>query len=517
MRRRLVATLAVAGLAAAGCSNGDDDVAAPLLVTTSTSAAADESPTSDENGPTFGVMEVVPTEIGQVACPDSIASDLVACGVATVALDRTGRVLDTTEITVATMEGYDSGFVTPLVVLQGGPGGASSDLAGWFPQQPFTQVFIDQRGTGFRGAEFDCTEYDEALDEIFAAPGAEAGRLTAEALDACARRLRDDPLFEHTTTQSHAQDVISVMNALGYQRYVVYGVSYGSTIGFELLRMELPTVAGVVLDGVYPPDIDIDEALVRSASRAIATVGDACSLSAVCTDYTDDFGALVERLIEQLDADPMVVTLSGNESGFDERVDVVLDGTRLAELTFLLLYSEARVRHLPSVLAAIEAGDESAARWLTSVGVRTMVAAYGANDEATFFAVQCSDRFPFTDGPGAELDPFSGVIASAPISESCESWNQSEAHEIVAAPVESDTPTLLLSGQFDPITPPEFADAAADRLSNATVVTQDGRGHGIWYGNECIASIVRDFVADPDRRLDVSCAADGVPVDWARP
>jgi pimeloyl-ACP methyl ester carboxylesterase len=76
---------------------------------------------------------------------------------------------------------------------------------------------------------------------------------------------------------------------------------------------------------------------------------------------------------------------------------------------------------------------------------------------------------------------------------------------------------LLLSGAFDPITPSTFADAAADLLPNATVVAQDGRGHGIWFGNSCIAGIVQQFVADPLRTLDTSCADAGVPVDWAVP
>ena len=76
---------------------------------------------------------------------------------------------------------------------------------------------------------------------------------------------------------------------------------------------------------------------------------------------------------------------------------------------------------------------------------------------------------------------------------------------------------LALSGTFDPITPSTFADAAADLLPNATTVTQDGRGHGIWFGNSCIAGIVQQFVADPLRTLDTSCADAGVPVDWAAP
>ena len=93
---------------------------------------------------------------------------------------------------------------------------------------------------------------------------------------------------------------------------------------------------------------------------------------------------------------------------------------------------------------------------------------------------------------------------------------EQRAVAIVGTPVSSDLPTLLLSGTFDPITPSTFADAAAD-LPNATTVTQDGRGHGIWFGNSCIAGIVQQFVADPLRTLDTSCADAGVPVDWAAP
>ena len=81
----------------------------------------------------------------------------------------------------------------------------------------------------------------------------------------------------------------------------------------------------------------------------------------------------------------------------------------------------------------------------------------------------------------------------------------------------SNLPTLLLSGTFDPITPPAYAEQAATSLGFATKVTQAGRGHGIWIGDDCIGSIVEAFVADPARRLDTDCAEIGVPVDWARP
>ncbi len=507
--------MAVLGLFAAACADQNDQVSAPPLVTSSSSTTSSSPPDGDETATSTPVAMIA--EIEQVECPADIAADHIACGVAEVALDPLQPGNGTTRITLATMQGYDSGFETPVAVLQGGPGGASSALAAWFPQQAFPQVFIDQRGTGFVGPDFDCREFDDSLGEVFASLAPEASTIAKEALDTCARRLGDDTLLKATTTQNHASDVASVMPGLGYERWVVYGVSYGSTIGLELLRQSSSGLVGAVLDGVYPPDIDIDAHLAVSASSSLAELGTACAGSAMCSSYTEDVVGTVETLMTRLDADPMSITLSSQESGLSDSVEVVLDGTRLAEFTFLLLYSEARLRYLPAILGAIEDGDESAARWLASVGARTMVSAYGANDEATHFAVQCHDRLPFTDGPGDDLAPFPAAITSAPLSDSCREWDRSDAYDIAGSPVVSAVPTLLLSGQFDPITPPALAESTASHLTNATVVSQQGRGHGIWFGNDCISSIVQDFVSDPARELDTSCAEVGVEVDWARP
>ncbi len=507
-------------VAAAACSSGANQGSAPPLVTSSTSSAPTPvDPPDDDNGEGADPdpSEVVAADISQVDCPGPIASELMACGSALVTLDRTDPTAGVVEITVATMRGSDPAVDTPLVVLQGGPGGASSELAAWFPQRPFTQVFIDQRGTGFGAVDFNCGEFDTAIIDILGSEASEAERLGLDALDACARRLDDSELFDTTSTRNHADDIVSVMRGLGYGHYVVYGVSYGSTIGLELLRTGPAEISGVVLDGVYPPDIGVDEALARSAEMALDTLAGACAASETCSGYTDDVVATTELLMARLDREPLVVGLSADETGFSESIDVVIDGTRLAELSFLLLYSEARLRFLPAVLGGIEAGDDSAARWLANVGARTMVSSYAANDEGTFFAVQCNDRLPFTDGPGDDLAPFPAAITSAPIIESCSVWDQPGADAVAGSPVSSDTPTLLLSGEFDPITPAAFAEATAAGLSNATVVTQAGRGHGIWIGNDCIGSIVLDFVSDPASGLDITCASEGVPVAWAEP
>lgn len=522
MNRRVAAALLVAALLASACAESGAD--APVLVTTTTAAAPAET---DAGAPATSVDPSTPTakppvKIDQVDCPDNLTrSDglALACGVVTVPIDRSDAVEGTTRITIATLAGYDAGFETPMAVLQGGPGGASSDLGAWFPQQPFTQVFIDQRGTGFTGPDFDCPEIIDSMGRVLASDSVEAGIVADAAYDDCARRLDDDLVLRHTDTAAHAADVADVMAALGYDRWVAYGVSYGSTIALEVLRAGPAGVAGVVLDGVYPPELDADLALVGSAERAVDEIDAACADESICLSYLSDgsFRSTLERVMEELDADPMIVPVTGNEIGYTTGVDVVLDGRRVAELSFLMMYHESLLRFLPAVLGGLDDRDASSARWLAATGARLLVSSQNANDEGTYFAVQCHDRLPFTDGPGIDLPPFSAAVAAAGLADLCDEWEREPAGEETDDPVTGSLPVLLLSGSYDPITPPDYAAAVASRLASATTVEQGGRGHGIWFGNECIAQIVQLFVADPLRTLDTSCADEPVPVEWARP
>ena len=108
---------------------------------------------------------------------------------------------------------------------------------------------------------------------------------------------------------------------------------------------------------------------------------------------------------------------------------------------------------------------------------------------------------------------------TVPLATACASWNR-EVGELaeVTGPLDgASVPTLLLSGELDPITPPAYADALAPQLASATAVTQAGRSHGIWVGNDCIQAIVAEFVASGGARPDTSCATEPVPIDWFDP
>lgn len=520
--RRAAAWLVAVGLLAASCGTGTDTVEAPPLVTAATPAddgsgsAGTPAVTADGTAPGAALVE-------QVDCPDPLVAADLACGIATVPLDPDDPTGPTTRISIATRAGADPARTTPLVVLQGGPGGASTELAAFFPRRDFPQIFVDQRGTGFAGPDTDCVELDDRLVALFGLTSDEALELEYGAYAECAARLRSGPdtasLIDHTDTAHHAADVVAVMAALGHPRWAVYGVSYGTTIALEVLRRAPEGLVGAVLDGVYPPDIDVDAGLARSADRALAELDTACAADDSCRALISDVDATVAALMARFDADPVRVELGADETSLGTPVEVVFDGTGLAVSVFRFFYDERLLRFVPGVLAGLDAADDATARWFARISVEVTASSVTSNDEGTYFAVQCRDRLPLAGPLPTDVSAFARAVAAVPLADICGDWVDPPPATPASPsePVASDLPVLTLTGRFDPITPPSYAEHVAATLERVTGIVRDGRGHGIWAVDECAGRLVDEFVADPLRTLDTSCADEPLPVDWTAP
>jgi len=72
--------------------------------------------------------------------------------------------------------------------------------------------------------------------------------------------------------------------------------------------------------------------------------------------------------------------------------------------------------------------------------------------------------------------------------------------------VGSDIPTLLLTGRWDPVTPPAFAEQAAQTLPNSFVFSFPATGHVTLISPDaCPYTIAWAFLRDPATRPDDSC------------
>jgi pimeloyl-ACP methyl ester carboxylesterase len=466
-----------------------------------------------------GAVVVFDPPIAAVDCPvGAPPASGASCALATVPVDRGAPESGSTEISLLVWPGAgearpgDAG--PPLAVLQGGPGGPSTGMVEYFPRRPYTQVFIDQRGTGFGSVVLDCPEISAALPAILAADSAQAHSIELAAYGACFDRLGGDPLLANTDTAAHAADVVEVMAALGFDRWSVYGTSYGTTIALEILRDPPASLAGAVLDGVSPPDVEMTPALAASAQRALDEIDGACTADAGCAAVVGSFKDTLHGLIAELNDEPLIVSLQSHETSLGEAVEVLIDGDSLAALVFQFLYTADLTRPLPLILFGLAEGAAESGEYLALLAVEYSLLIYDSVQEATYFAASCADRVPFDSAPPQNMGAFAAAVVGDGIAEVCDLLDVAASPPAAATAVSSDKPVLMLSGRYDPITPLELAAQAAQHLPNATMVVRDGAHHGVWVGDDCIDGIVDEFLSDPHQAPDASCADEPRPTVW---
>jgi fermentation-respiration switch protein FrsA (DUF1100 family) len=115
--------------------------------------------------------------------------------------------------------------------------------------------------------------------------------------------------------------------------------------------------------------------------------------------------------------------------------------------------------------------------------------------DGMFYAVACTEDAPLisTEEIDHQSDESLFTGSARTFLQVCSSWPKRETPRVVHAPVSSDLPVLMFSGEVDPITPPRHAEQLAGALDNDLHLIFDGMGHGN-SGNQCAVKILDQFV-----------------------
>ena len=407
----------------------------------------------------------------------------------------------------------------PLFLAQGGPGG---DAFGIFtllvPPTSIVEdrdiVIFNQRGTQYREPDLSCTETFDALPQTLVADSETADKLYEDALQKCYARLTAEGIdISAFNSLQNAADVEAIRRALGYDEYNFYGVSYGTLLGLHLMAQNPEGLRSVILDSVAPTDINFITELPRSENRLYDALFAVCDTDPACHDEYPDLEARYFALIDQLNAQPVSISIKDPDTS--EAYDVVLDGTGLRSIVYQLLYISRMYAVFPKLVSELEAGDY---RYLEAM--MPLFAFDTSTSEGMYFSVICAEDADF-DPATMDLEGLRPSIAETAREDlqsyidSCALWPVDQLPSAIDDPVTSDIPTLLLSGAFDPITPPYFADAAAVGLTHATKILDPTASHGVAFQSTCVDDIIQEFLNDPTSTPDSSCldeAALAVPV-----
>ncbi len=429
-----------------------------------------------------------------------LATVSARCGTLTVPEDPSnpeGRQIELFVARIPALSGAPQ--PDPLLLIAGGPGQAATDfylaLRGAF--EPIRRdreiILLDQRGTG-RSARLSCPSAD-AEDLETATPDELFALVTA-----CVTALDADPRFY--TTSVAVGDLERVREALEVPEWNIYGVSYGTRVAQHYLRRYAEHTRAVILDGVVPAELALGPAIATNAQVALENILGRCAAQDLCAQrfpaLDERLATLSARLVEQ----PLAVTMPDPQTG--EAGTRTLSDLHLKVAIRLMSYAPLTAALLPLLVTEAYDGNYApiTAQAYMMIGELERSLSFPMHN-----SVVCTEDVPFyqDDDLAGLQDTYLGNMIIDALTTVCSVWPAGVLDDDLKAPVVSDRPVLLLSGEADPVTPPAYGAQVLENLSNARHLVGPGQGHGL-AGVGCVPNLMRRFLEDLEpSELDDTC------------
>jgi pimeloyl-ACP methyl ester carboxylesterase len=418
---------------------------------------------------------------------------------------RAGRKIALNVVVIPATSGH--ALPDPLVFLHGGPGaaatGSAAGMAAGFAKLRGDRdiLLVDQRGTGGSNP-LDCDLFGPAgeLEPLM------GDFLPLAPLRACRRELEKKADLTKYTTDVFADDLEEVRQVLGYGPLDLFGVSYGTRAAQSMLRRHPASVRIAILAGVVGPADYLPLAFARDAQRAIDGVFDECAREASCHAAFPELRGDLATALARLERAPAVADVMHPKTGAPARVPVSRD--LFAETVRYMLYSPPTVSFVPVVVHAAAGGDFGPAAEQALFSRAQIV---NGGSTGLYLSITCAEDVPWIDPRAAESaaqGTFLGDYRYRQQRAACAEWPRAKVPADWNALVRSEVPTLLVSGQLDPATPPAQAATVAAGLAGARQVVIPHGAHE-WdglIGDECVYDLMIETVRlGAVRQLDTSC------------
>ena len=451
----------------------------------------------------LGIPGAAQAQLGTSACD---AGGLL-CGELTVPLARDGSATGTVRLSLRRLPAAAAPTEEALVALSGGPGQAAVSAAASFAEalaplrRTRDMLVFDQRGTG-DSTLLTCTPLNWTR--------------SAAGVSGCARQL--GAARGSFRTSDSVDDIEALRVAGGYQRLVIYGVSYGTKVALAYAARYPDRVAALVLDSVVA--VDGPDPFARAAFGAAGRVLRELCAGSECAGATSDVIGDLRRAVRQLKRKPLrgfVMSPSGRA------IVVELDAVSLWDVMLAGDLNPALRAELPGALRAMLRRDrapilrlKARADGLTGAG-RGPVASHQSDgiSETLFAATRCEETpFPWNRAanaqrrlaqasaasksiPSAAFAPFGRQVALiAGLFELCANWPVASAAPLPAGQLPS-VPTLVLNGSADLRTSAEQARAAVATIRGARIAIIQNSGHSVLGSDlgDCAARELEAFAA----------------------
>jgi len=316
----------------------------------------------------------------------------------------------------------------------------------------------------------------------------------------CLKQLASRADSRFYTTTIAAQDLEDVRKALGSPQFDLIGVSYGTRMAQQYLRRYPEAVRSVILDSVVPNSLALGEDFARNLDDALKAQFARCTAKPACRKQFGDPDQTLYQLRDALRANPHQVSFRDPQSY--QTVKRVLDENSLASVVRMFAYTPATAALLPLSIDAAAHGDVGPLLGQAKILSGDLAELMGSGMQ---YSVICSEDADLLTPRPQDANTILGTHMIDALKAVCSVWPKGTRPADFHQPLKTDKPMLLLAGQYDPVTPPRYADEVAKGLPNARVLVLKGQGHSVMSAG-CTPDLVKHFVEKLDpKTLDASC------------
>ncbi|MEW6990123.1 alpha/beta hydrolase [Colwelliaceae bacterium 6441] len=431
----------------------------------------------------------------------------VKCGKLTVPEDYSKPNGESISINFAVLPAIDkSQSKEPLMFLAGGPGQAAVSLAGGL-YQAFNEIrktrdliLVDQRGTG-GSHPLQC---DDSVDQNVYTGLPED--FTPQVVKECLADLKGD--LSQYNSENAIRDFDAVRAALGHEKIAIYGGSYGTRAGLVYMRLFPESLTSVVLDSVGPIEVPIG-LFGQSAARSFSMLLENCKKEENCQKAYPALESEFNQVVAQLEKSPLKINIP--HPRFGTQTSLIVNKAKFISTIFMQLYSVEARSLVPLIIHQASLGNFAPFAGLTAAGDSDEAAMY----VGLTFNIVCNEDIPkmteamFT----ADADNnFNGNISQMSWKMACPLWPQYRPSDAFYQPVTADIPTLIISGELDPVTPPSNGEFSDKSLPNSKHIVMKNSSHTPGMSG-CAVNVINEFLNEKNPNdLDESCL-DEIPAE----
>ncbi len=387
----------------------------------------------------------------------------------------------------------------PVFFLAGGPGQAAvatfPALAPVFSDVMKDRgiVLVDQRGTG-KSNPLNCKSAGN--EQVDSDPAA-----ARTWIEGCIAELSAKADLRRYTTTDAVADLDAVRKAIGADRINLIGVSYGTRMAQQYALRHPQHVRTVTLDSPVPNTLGLGNIFAGNLDSALQAQFALCKESPACKARMGDPRAELQAVLTRLRANPVQVTYRDGSTG--EEVTETMTADHVAGLVRMYSYMPAAGALLPQLIH-----EASQGRYANLMALAKMM--QGDMQDAMAMGMQmsviCTEDAASMVTRAEDADTVLGNRMVEAMAAMCQAWPKGDKPADFNTPLKGDLPVLVLTGEFDPVTPPRYGEQIANKgLPNARWLNLKGQGHNV-IGAGCMPKLFAQFIEKADAKaLDAKC------------